>query len=36
MKEGLFTDCMGKPELQEIISTWLGNQVYDRLSSGQP
>ena len=36
LNEGLFTDYMGKPELQEIISQWLGNQVYDRLSSGKP
>ncbi len=34
MNEVLFTDYMGKPELQELVSKWLGSQVYTRLSSG--
>jgi len=29
----LFTDYMGKPEMQELVSKWLGSQVYERLSS---
>lgn len=31
LNEELFTDYMSKPKLQEVISKWLGNQVYDRL-----
>jgi len=31
MNEELFTDYMIKPELQELVSKWLGSQVYDRL-----
>ncbi len=31
LNEELFTDYMSKPELQELISKWLGSQVYDRL-----
>ena len=34
LNEELFTDYMGKPELQELVSKWLGSQVYTRLSSG--
>ena len=33
LNEDLFTEYMGKPQLQELISKWLGSQVYDRLSS---
>jgi type I restriction enzyme, R subunit len=36
LNEELFTDYMGKPDLQELVSKWLGSQVYDRLSSGKP
>lgn len=32
LNEELFTDYMGKPDMQELISKWLGSQVYDRLS----
>jgi type I restriction enzyme R subunit len=32
LNEELFTDYMGKPELQELISKWLGSQVYKRFS----
>jgi type I restriction enzyme R subunit len=32
LNEELFTDYMGKPEMQELVSKWLGCQVYDRLS----
>jgi type I restriction enzyme R subunit len=32
LNEGLFTDYMGKPELQDLVSKWLGGQVYERLS----
>jgi type I restriction enzyme R subunit len=34
LNEELFTDYMGKPDMQELISKWLGSQVYKRLSSG--
>lgn len=33
LNEGLFTNYMGKPEMQELVSKWLGSQVYDRLSA---
>lgn len=32
LNEELFTDYMGKPEMQELVSKWLGGQVYARLS----
>ena len=35
LNEELFTAYMGKPELQELVSKWLGSQVYDRLSAGK-
>jgi type I restriction enzyme R subunit len=35
LNEELFTDYMGKPEMQELVSKWLGNQVYDRLSAAK-
>lgn len=35
LNEELFTDYMGKPEMQELVSKWLGSQVYDRLSAGK-
>lgn len=33
LNEDLFTDYMGKPEMQDLVSKWLGSQVYARLSS---
>lgn len=33
LNEELFTAYMGKPEMQELVSKWLGSQVYDRLSA---
>lgn len=36
LNEDLFTDYMGKPDMQELVSKWLGSQVYDRLSAGKP
>jgi type I restriction enzyme R subunit len=33
LNEELFTGYMGKPEMQDLVSKWLGSQVYDRLSS---
>ncbi|MEY6433576.1 type I restriction endonuclease [Thioalkalicoccus limnaeus] len=36
LNEELFTDYMGKPDMQELVSKWLGNQVYERLSSRGP
>lgn len=35
LNEELFSDYMGKPEMQELVSKWLGCQVYDRLSVGK-
>lgn len=32
LNEGLFTDYMSKPELQELISKWLGAKVYSKLN----
>ncbi|MDO4777881.1 MAG: DEAD/DEAH box helicase family protein [Cardiobacteriaceae bacterium] len=32
LNEELFADYMSKPEMQELVSKWLGGQVYDRLS----
>ena len=32
LNEELFGDYMSKPEMQELVSKWLGSQVYDRLS----
>lgn len=33
LNEELFTDYMGKPEMQELVSKWFGSQIYDRLSA---
>ncbi len=33
LNEDLFTDYMSKPDLQELVSKWLGSQVYERLST---
>ena len=33
LNEELFSDYMGKPEMPERVSTWLGGQVYARLST---
>ncbi len=35
LNEELFTDYMGKPDMQELVSKWLGSQVYNRLSSNK-
>lgn len=35
LNEELFTDYMGKPDVQELVSKWLGSQVYERLSAKQ-
>jgi type I restriction enzyme, R subunit len=35
LNEELFTDYMGKPDMQELIARWLGSQVYGRLSPGK-
>lgn len=32
LNEDLFTDYMSKPELQDVVSKWLGNQVYRRFT----
>ncbi|MDY0068187.1 MAG: hypothetical protein RBS02_17630, partial [Steroidobacteraceae bacterium] len=36
LNEELFTDYMGKPDMQELVSKWLGSQVYERLSPRSP
>ena len=36
LNEELFTDYMGKPDMQELVSKWLGSQVYKRLSPRGP
>ncbi|WP_297920289.1 type I restriction endonuclease [Metallibacterium sp.] len=33
LNEDLFTDYMGKPEMQELVSKWLGGKVYEKLSA---
>ena len=33
LNEELFTDYMGKPEMQSLVSKWLGSQVYERLAA---
>jgi type I restriction enzyme R subunit len=35
LNKKLFTDYMSKPELQDVVSKWLGNQVYDRLGGSK-
>ncbi|MCP5199067.1 MAG: type I restriction endonuclease subunit R [Gammaproteobacteria bacterium] len=35
LNEELFADYMGKPEMQELISKWLGSQVYERLAAAK-
>lgn len=35
LNEELFTEYMRKPELQELVSKWLGSQGYGRLSTGK-
>ncbi len=32
LNEELFTNYMSNPELQEVVSKWLGKQVYNRFS----
>jgi type I restriction enzyme R subunit len=32
LNEEIFTDYMSKPELRALVSTWLGADVYNRLS----
>jgi type I restriction enzyme R subunit len=38
LNEELFAEYMGKPEMRELVSKWLGSQVYGRLSprAGRP
>jgi type I restriction enzyme R subunit len=37
LNEALFAEYMGKPDLQELISKWLGSHVYGRLcADSQP
>ncbi|WP_050525664.1 type I restriction endonuclease subunit R [Pseudorhodobacter aquimaris] len=35
LNQELFAEYMGKPEMQELVSKWLGSQVYDRLSAAK-
>jgi type I restriction enzyme R subunit len=32
LNEELFTSYMSNPEMQDVVSKWLGEQVYKRLS----
>lgn len=34
LNDELFADYMTKPDLQEVVSKWLGAQVYDQLNRG--
>ncbi|WFF42001.1 type I restriction endonuclease subunit R [Salinicola endophyticus] len=36
LNEELFNDYMGKPEMRELVSKWLGSQLYARLSDMAP
>lgn len=36
LNEDLFTEYMAKPELQDVVATWLGTQVYERLTPDKP
>lgn len=36
LNEEIFTDYMGKPEMRELVSKWLGSQVYARFSHRTP
>jgi hypothetical protein len=35
LNEELFTDYMSKPDIQDVVAKWLGNQVYDRLDGSK-
>lgn len=35
LNEELFTEYMSKPELQVLVSKWLGSQVYNRLGGSK-
>ena len=35
LNEELFADYMSKPELRDLVSKWLGSQVYDRLGGSK-
>jgi len=35
LNEELFADYMGKPEIQDLVSKWLGSQIYERLSAAK-
>jgi type I restriction enzyme R subunit len=35
LNEELFADYMGKLDVQELVSKWLGSQVYNRLSAAR-
>ena len=36
LNEELFTNYMAKPDMQDLVSKWLGSQVYNRLSPCKP
>ncbi|WP_197019116.1 hypothetical protein [Thioalkalivibrio sp. HK1] len=36
LNEKLFTDYMSQPELQEVVSKYLGEQIYKRFSQNPP
>lgn len=35
LNEGLLTDYMSKPGMQELLSKWLDGRVYEWLSAGK-
>jgi type I restriction enzyme R subunit len=35
LNEGLFTEYIGNREMQELISKWLGAQVYEKVAEGR-
>jgi type I restriction enzyme R subunit len=35
LNEELFTEYMSKPELRDLVSQWLGSQVYGRLGGSK-
>jgi type I restriction enzyme, R subunit len=35
LNEELFTDYMGRPDMQDLVAKWLGSQVYQRLAAGR-
>jgi hypothetical protein len=34
LNEERFTDYMSKPDMQDLVSTWLADKVFDRVWTG--